>query len=139
MLNNRRHLRVVTAAGTLTACVGYLSAAVAHDSALGVRDDHRCHCHASSGAPRHCTAPQIQVVDELPWPGAYIRTIQPQNKIWTKRSAAESGGPYRILVRELIHCALCEQREKRGMRHPRGLELEEEMMVQGLTDKLLGS
>ena len=35
MLNNRRRLRVVTAAATLSACVGYLSAAVAHDSELG--------------------------------------------------------------------------------------------------------
>ena len=35
MLNNRRRLRVVTAAATLTACVGYSSAAVGHDSELG--------------------------------------------------------------------------------------------------------
>ena len=42
-------------------------------------------------------------------------------------------------MHELIHCALYEQREKRGMHHPRSLDLQEEMMVQGLTDKLLGS
>ena len=39
----------------------------------------------------NCTAPQIQVVDELPWPGAYFRTIEDQNIIWMKRSAAERG------------------------------------------------
>ena len=39
----------------------------------------------------NCTAPQIQVVDERPWPGAYFRTIEDQNIIWMKRSAAESG------------------------------------------------
>jgi hypothetical protein len=86
----------------------------------------------------NCTAPQIQVVDELAWPGAYLRTIEDQNMIWMRRSAAESGTAYRILVHELIHCALYEQREKRGRHHPRGLDLQEEMMVQGLTDKLLG-
>ena len=90
-------------------------------------------------AQLNCTAPQIQVVDELAWPGAYFRTIEDQNMIWMKRSAAESGSAYRILVHELIHCALYEQRETRGMRHPRSLDLQEEMMVQGLTDKLLGS
>jgi hypothetical protein len=56
-----------------------------------------------------------------------------------RRSAAESGTAYRVLVHELIHCALYEQREKRGMQHPRSLDLREEMMVQGLTDKLLAS
>ena len=64
----------------------------------------------------NCSAPQIQVVDELAWPGAYFRTIEDQNMIWMKRSAtAESGTAYRIPVHELIHCALYEQREKRGM------------------------
>ena len=87
----------------------------------------------------NCTAPQIQVVDELPWPGAYARTIEDQNMIWMKRSAAESGSAYRVLVHELIHCALYEQREKRGTHHPRSLDMREEMMVQELTDKLLGS
>ena len=81
----------------------------------------------------------IQVVDELAWPGAYLRTIEDQNMIWMKRSAAESGSAYRILVHELIHCSLYEQREKRSMHYPRSLDLQEEMMVQGLTDKLLGS
>jgi hypothetical protein len=87
----------------------------------------------------NCTAPQIQVVDELPWPGAYVHTIEDQNMIWIKRSAAESGSAYRILVHELIHCALYEQREKRGIHHTRSLDLREEMMVQGMTDELLGS
>ena len=87
----------------------------------------------------NCIAPHIQVVDELAWPGAYVRTIEGQNVIWMKRSAAESGTAYRILVHELIHCALYEQRERRRMHHPRSLDLQEEMMVQGLTDKLLGS
>jgi hypothetical protein len=87
----------------------------------------------------NCTAPRIEVVDELPWAGAYFRTIEDQNVIWMKRSSAESGSAYRILVHELIHCALYEQREKRAMHHPRNLDLREEMMVQGLTDRLLGS
>jgi len=87
----------------------------------------------------NCTAPQVQVVDELRWPGAYFRTIEDQNMIWMTRSAAESGSAYCILVHELIHCALYEQREKPGMHHPRSLDLREEMMVQELTDKLLGS
>jgi hypothetical protein len=87
----------------------------------------------------NCTAPQVQVVEELPWPGAYARTIEDQNMILVKRSAAESGSAYRILVHELIHCALYEQREKRGARHPGSLDLREETMVQGLTDELLGS
>ena len=93
------------------------------------------------GSSWNCTAPQIQVVNKLfaQWPGAYFRTIEDQNMIWMKRSAAESGSAYRILVHELIHCALYEQREKRGMHHPRSLDLQEEMIVQGLTDKLLGS
>jgi hypothetical protein len=92
-----------------------------------------------ASAQLSCTAPQVQVVDELPWPGAYARTLENQNMIWLKRSAAQSGSAYRILVHELIHCALYEQREKRGMHHPPGLDLREEMMVQGLTKKLLES
>jgi hypothetical protein len=87
----------------------------------------------------NCTSPQIQIVDDLPWPGAYARGIEDQNLIWMRRSAAESGTAYRVLVHELIHCALYEQREKRGMQHPRSLDLREEMTVQGLTDKLLAS
>ena len=87
----------------------------------------------------NCTAPQIQVVDELAWPGAYSRTIEDQNLIWMKRSAAESASAYRTLVHELIHCALYEQREKRSIHHTRSLDMQVEMMVQGLTDKLLGS
>jgi hypothetical protein len=86
-----------------------------------------------------CSAPQIQVVDELPWPGAYVRTIDDQNVIWMKRSAAERGTAYRILVHELIHCAVYERRARHGMHHPPTLDLREEMMVQELTDKLLGS
>jgi hypothetical protein len=39
----------------------------------------------------NCTAPHIQVVDDLPWPVAYFRAIEDQNIIWMKRSAAESG------------------------------------------------
>ena len=78
----------------------------------------------------NCTAPQIQVVDELAWPGAYLRTIEDKNLIWMKRSAAESGSAYRTLVHELIHCALYKQREKRGMHHPCSLDLQEEMIVQ---------
>jgi hypothetical protein len=92
-----------------------------------------------ASAQLSCTAPQVQVVEELPWPGAYARSIENQNMIWMKRSAAESGSAYRILVHELIHCALYEQRERRGMHQPGSLDLREEMMVQGLTDKLLGS
>jgi hypothetical protein len=86
-----------------------------------------------------CAAPQVEVVDELPWPGAYFHTIDDRNVIHLKRSAAESGTAYRILVHEMIHCGLYEQREKRGMQHPRSLDMREEMMVQGLTDKLMGS
>jgi hypothetical protein len=86
-----------------------------------------------------CSAPNVQVVDELPWPGAYFRTIDDRNVIYMKRSAADSGSAYRILVHELIHCALYEQRERRGTHHPGSLDLREEMMVQGLTDQLLGS
>jgi hypothetical protein len=90
-------------------------------------------------AQLNCTAPRIRVVDELPWPGAYSRTIEDQNLIWMKRSAADSGSAYRILVHELIHCALYEQREKAGVPHPRALDLREEIVVQGLTDRLLAS
>ncbi len=86
-----------------------------------------------------CTAPQVEVVDELAWPGAYVRTIEEHNMIWMKRFAAESDTAYRILVHEMIHCALYEQRERAGMRQPRSLDPREEMMVQALTEQLLGS
>ncbi len=81
-----------------------------------------------------CTAPQIEVVDELAWPAAYARTIEEHNVIWMKRFAAESDTAYRILVHEMIHCALYEQRERAGMRHPRSLDPREEMTVQALTE-----
>lgn len=77
------------------------------------------------------------MVDELPWPGAYVRTIEKHNVIWMKRFAAESDTGYRILVHEMIHCALYEQRETAGMHQPRSLDPREEMMVQTLTARLL--
>ena len=59
--------------------------------------------------------------------------------VCVKRSAGESGSAYRILVHEVIRCARCEQRDKRRRHHPRSLDMQEEMMEQRLTDKLLGS
>ena len=84
-----------------------------------------------------CTAPQIEMVDELPWPATYARTIEDHNVIWMKRVAPEGDTAYRILVHEMIHCALYEQRERAGMHHPRSLDPREEMMVQALTAQLL--
>lgn len=84
-----------------------------------------------------CTAPQVEVVDELPWPAAYFRTIEAHNVIKVKRSAAESSTAYRILVHEMIHCGFFEDHAKAGMRHPRALDPREEMMVQALTAQLL--
>ena len=43
----------------------------------------------------------------------------------------------RVLVHELLHCGLYEDRERRGQPHPRSLDPREEMEVQAMTDVVL--
>jgi hypothetical protein len=86
-----------------------------------------------------CVAPQIEVVadDQLPWPAAYVRTIENVNLVKIRQSEAESPAAYRVLVHELIHCGLYERREQTHRRHPHPLDPKEELIVQAMTDKLL--
>jgi hypothetical protein len=109
--------------------------AVAHDSELEVRDDDHCTQAAAllATVQLNCTAPQIQVVDELRGPAPF-RTIEDQNMIWM-RPAAESGSAYRIGARADPRCTSSEKRvcTIRAAR-PAGRD-----DGAGLTDKLLES
>lgn len=93
---------------------------------------------AAFGLP--CTNPELRdyPLEELPWPAAYIRTIEGQNIILLREATRNDIQHLRrILVHELLHCGLYEDRERRRQPHPRSLDPREEMAVQTMTDVVL--
>ena len=93
---------------------------------------------AAFGLP--CTAPGLQDVapHELPWPAAYIRSIEGQNIIAVREDVGDDARRLdRILVHELLHCGLYEERERRGQPHPPSLDQREELAVHAMTDAIL--
>src|ERR1700741_1622585 len=93
---------------------------------------------AAFGLP--CSNPELRdyPAEELPWPAAYIRSIDGRNIIALRRGIdSESQRLSRIIVHELLHCGLYEDRERRGERHPRSLDPREEMTVNEMTDVVL--
>ena len=94
---------------------------------------------AAFGLP--CSNPELRdfPAEELPWPAAYIRSIEGHNIIALRRGIRnETQRLPRILVHELLHCGLYEARERRGQPHPRSLDPREEMAVIEMTDVVLG-
>ena len=94
---------------------------------------------AGLGLP--CTNPELRdyPVRELPWPAAYVRSTSGQNIIALREDVKDDSKQlHRIVVHELLHCGLYEQRERRGEPQPRSLDPREEVEVHALTDVVMG-
>ena len=93
---------------------------------------------AAFGLP--CSNPELRdyAAEELPWPAAYIRSIEGHNIIALRQGIRNDTQRLpRLLVHELLHCGLYEARERRGQPHPRSLDPLEEMAVIEMTDVVL--
>ncbi len=82
-----------------------------------------------------CTNPTVQIIGEhdMPWKGGYFYEND-GHVIRIKKSAWDSPERNKIIMHELFHCALYENREKHGYPHPKPLDPREEMTVRALTD-----
>jgi hypothetical protein len=93
---------------------------------------------AAFGLP--CGNPELRdfPAQDMSWPAAYIRSIEGQNIIALREGIREDAQRLpRILVHELLHCGLYEDRERRGQPQPRSLDPREEMAVHAMTDEVL--
>ena len=92
---------------------------------------------AAFGLP--CSNPELRdySAQEMPWPAAYMRSIEGQNIIALREDVRDDPRLTKILVHELLHCGLYEQRERHGQPQPRSLDPREEMAVQAMTDVVL--
>jgi len=76
--------------------------------------------------------------EQMPWPAGYMRSIEGQNIIALREGTRDHEQRLsRILVHELLHCALYEDRERRRQPQPRSLDPREEMTGQAMTDLVL--
>jgi len=74
----------------------------------------------------------------MPWPAAYIRSIEGQNIIALREGIRNDTQRLRkILVHELLHCGLYEDRERRGLPRLLSLDPREEIAVHAMTDVVL--
>jgi hypothetical protein len=83
-----------------------------------------------------CSNPELRdyPAEQVPWPAAYIRSIEGRNIIALRHGIRND--PQRlseILVHELLHCGLYEERERRGQPQPLSLDPREEMTIQAMT------
>ena len=93
---------------------------------------------AAFGLP--CSNPELREfpAEQMPWPAAYIRSIEGQNIIALREGTRDDTQHLpKILVHELLHCGLFEDRERRGQPQPHSLDAREEMAVQAMTDVVL--
>ncbi|HTT38905.1 MAG TPA: hypothetical protein VMH32_14690 [Burkholderiales bacterium] len=93
---------------------------------------------AAFGLP--CTNPDLRryPAEELPWPAVYVRTVDGQNIIAVRESVrSEPQRLAKILVHELLHCGLYEERERRGEPQLKSLDPREELAVQAMTEAVL--
>lgn len=94
---------------------------------------------AAFGLP--CSNPELRdyPAEELPWPAAYIRSVEGHNIIALRQGIRNDTQRLpKLLVHELLHCGLYEARERHGQPHPRSLDPREEMAVNEMTDVVLG-
>src|SRR5574341_2017067 len=87
-----------------------------------------------------CTDPEVRNyrAHELPWPAAYVRSVDGQNIIAMREDLRNDPQRLRrVVTHELLHCGLYEERERRGQPHPRSLDPREEMAVHAMTDVVL--
>jgi hypothetical protein len=93
---------------------------------------------AAFGLP--CTNPELRdyPAQDMRWPAAYVRSIDGHNIIALREGMRDDAQRLpKILVHELLHCGLYEDRERRGQPQPRSLDPREEMAVQAMTDVVL--
>jgi len=93
---------------------------------------------AAFGLP--CSNPELRdfPAQQMPWPAAYVRSIEGHNIIALREGTRDDAQRLpRILVHELLHCGLYEDRERRGQAQLRSLDPREEMAVQAMTDAVL--
>jgi hypothetical protein len=93
---------------------------------------------AAFGLP--CSNPELRDYpsQDMPWPAAYVRTIEGHNIIALREGTRDDTQRLpRILVHELLHCGLYEDRQRRGQPQPASLDPREEMAVQAMTDVVL--
>jgi hypothetical protein len=93
---------------------------------------------AAFGLP--CSNPELRdySAQAMPWPAAYIRSIEGHNIILLREGTRDDSQRLpKILVHELLHCGLYEDRERRGQPHPASLDPREEMAVQAMTDLVM--
>ena len=93
---------------------------------------------AAFGLP--CSNPELRdyTVEQMPWPAAYVRSIEGQNIIALREGIRnDTQRLAKILVHELLHCGLYEDRERRGRPQPPSLDPREEMVVHAMTDAVL--
>lgn len=92
---------------------------------------------AAFGLP--CNNPELRdyPAQDMPWPAAYVRSIEGQNIIALRDGIREDARLTRILVHELLHCGLYEDRQRRGQPQPPSLDPREEMAVQAMTEVVL--
>ncbi len=93
---------------------------------------------AAFGLP--CSSPELRdfPAEQMLWPAAYVRSIEGHNIIALREGTRDDEQRLsRILVHELLHCGLYEDRERRGQPQPRSLDPREEMAVQAMTDLVL--
>lgn len=92
---------------------------------------------AAFGLP--CTNPELREfpAQDMPWPAAYVRSIEGHNIIALREGLREDARLPKILVHELLHCGLYEERDRRGQQQPPSLDPREEMAVQAMTEVVL--
>ena len=93
---------------------------------------------AAFGLP--CSNPELRdyPAQDMPWPAAYVRSIEGHNIIALREGTRDDEQrPSRSVVHELLHCGLHEDRERRGQPQPRSLDPREEMAVHAMTDAVL--
>jgi hypothetical protein len=92
---------------------------------------------AAFGLP--CSDPELRdyPAQDMLWPAAYVRSIEGQNIIALREGIRDDPQLPKILVHELLHCGLYEERERHGQPQPRSLDPREEMAVQAMTDVVL--
>jgi hypothetical protein len=93
---------------------------------------------AAFGLP--CSGPELRdyPAEDRSWPAAYVRTIEGHNTIALREDIRDDAQRLpRILVHELLHCGLYEDRERRGQPQPPSLDPREEVAVQAMTDVVL--
>jgi hypothetical protein len=93
---------------------------------------------AAFGLP--CSNPELRdyPAQDLPWPAAYIRSVEGQNIIVLREGIRDDTQRLpKLVVHELLHCGLYEDRERRGQPQPPSLDPREEMAVHAMTDVVL--